>query len=394
MESNNLLTKKNEITNLKEALTHETLISVDTEFIRETTFFPKIALIQIGTSDKTWLVDPSVLSKQDLEPLLTILLDPKVLKVMHAAYADQECFFYTYQMIAEPILDTAVAAALCGMGDNIGLAKLTRELMGVVLPKGRARAKWLQRPLSNDLLNYASLDVKYLVAIGEKLKETLQSKSRLEWAFEESFVDTSYFEESPESIASRIGKNHHMDSQGHPILVELVRWREQRAREANLPRNWVADNEVLLALCKVRPKTFEELKTFRGLNVKEVERSHLKILEAVQVGLKAEPVHRRPPERSYLIPSSEAGHIVDFIQTYISYLAHHLEIAPRFLMNVTQTEQLVNQWGKEITEWISSGILSRRAADLIGNELKGLLSGKKALAVKDSKLQVLELSLS
>jgi ribonuclease D len=391
MSQPKFITTKSGVEQVVKEIKGVSTVAIDTEFIRETTFFPKIALIQVATDKNAWLIDPTVLSKEDLEPFLGLLIDPGVLKIMHAAYADQECFFWSYQILATPILDTAIAAALCGLGDNIGLQKLTRELMGVTLPKGRARAKWLARPLSHELLTYAEHDVKYLVEIGERLKSKLAAKDRLEWAYEESRVDKEVFEETPESIAQRVGRNHHVDAHGYPILCELVRWREQKAREANLPRQWVADNEVLLALSKVRPKSVEELKTFRGLNAKEVARSGDKIIAAIRRGEQAPPVAKKTVQRHSVVPSGQAEHLVDFVRTYIAYLAAHLEIAPRFLMNVAQVEQLIYQGAKDPLDWVKAGILSPRAKDLIGPELMGILSGEKGLAVKNGQLEVLDL---
>ncbi|NBT59598.1 ribonuclease D [bacterium] len=201
-----LLTTAKDLAAAVEALNKEPSIGVDTEFIRETSFFPRIALIQISGREKTFLVDPVVLDKKALEPLLELLVRESTLKIIHASHADQECLFWAYGIVAKPVLDTSVAAALCGMGDSIGLQKLLRETLGVYVSKGRARAKWLARPLTPELLHYAEQDVAHLVSLGEKLKEVLDSYQRWEWALEESEVHPNIFEVSPQELASKMAK--------------------------------------------------------------------------------------------------------------------------------------------------------------------------------------------
>lgn len=392
--SSPLLSSPSEIEHLSQILEKETVIAVDTEFIRETTFFPKIALIQIGTEKEVYLVDPVKLGEGDFLPLQKILENPQITKVMHAAYSDQECFYWAMGKVAAPVFDTAVAAALLGMGENIGLSKLCRDVLGIHLPKGRARAKWLMRPLPEELLHYAEEDVRHLVRLYKNLHKRLEKRDRVRWVFEEGEVDPRSFEEPPELMAKKIGKNAHLDPRGLAILTELVRWRERRAREANLPRQWVSDNEILLSLARVRPKTLEELKTFRGLNAKEVQRVGTVILEAIQMGEKQSlPKEDARPFDPNMF-GRLADHVLDFIHTYMSYLAHHHEISPRFLLTSSQAELLGIYSQGTPEEWIKRGILSERAAELIGNELKGLLDGKKALALKNGELTVLDITKS
>lgn len=373
---------------LCQKLKKESVLAVDTEFIRETTFFPKIALIQIGTDQEVFLIDPLKFTPEGLSPLVEILTDPKIVKVIHAAYSDQECFYWTFGKVAFPVLDTAVASALLGMGENIGLSKLARELIGIHLPKGRARAKWLMRPLPDELLHYAEEDVRHLVELYRNLMERLEKRNRVDWAFEESEVDPKVFEETPENMAAKIGKNAHLDLKAQPALIELVRWREKRAREANLPRQWVADNEILLSLSRVRPKNIEELRLFRGLNPKEIQKAGDGILHAISV---AQTVEVKRPETPFPPRGSQAklsDHALDFIHTYMAYLANHHSISPRFLLTGAQAEILGFYKDATIEEWVKYGIISERAAKLIGPELRGILDGDKALTLKNGELSV------
>ena len=363
-------------------------VAVDTEFIRETTFFPKIALLQLATLDEAWLLDPLALDKAMLAPILEIFADTKILKIMHAAYADQECLFWAYGMTATPVLDTAVAGALTGYGDNVGLGKLLKEVLRVNLPKGRARVKWLARPLPDDLRIYAEQDVAHLVEVGSILEKKLRSKNRWEWALEESLVEEKVFDVAPEDTARRIAKGGHFDPNAFPVLVELIRWREERARAANLPRGWVADNEILVALAKVQPASLDELRTFRGLNAKEVDRSGMRILEAIKKG---RPAPKPDPAEFARAPMVEReDHLQEFIKTYVSFLADKHEIALRLLINAGKAQALAQNPIVDKERWVKEGLLSQRACELIGEDLSALLSGKRGLVLRNGRVEIME----
>jgi ribonuclease D len=371
-------------------LTTKPIVGIDTEFIRETTFFPKIALIQLATEDATWLVDPLAFDAASMAPLLGVLKDPAILKVMHAAYGDQECLFWSYQMLAEPVLDTAIAAALCGFGDNIGLAKLMREALGLHLPKGRARVKWLARPLSKELLHYAQQDVAYLVQLAELLQNKLKVGGRWEWVLEESRLSPEAFDETPADIAARLAKNGSWDGPGIAALEKLVAWREKRARNADIPRGWIADNEVLVALARVRPHSFEEMHSFRGFKPKEVERSGALILEmlreAEQNPAAEVPNHRRPNSGA-----EYDEHAVELMKAFIALMSAKHEIATRFLLPQQKMLPLLHQSQQPVESWVESGLLTGSSANLIGQDLKDFLSGSKGLALKKGRVQLLDL---
>lgn len=385
--SPHLIQTAGELEKAIQLLKNDPLIGLDTEFIRETSFFPRIALIQLSGRDRTFLIDPTVLGKDELLPLLDLLEDERYLKVIHASHSDQECLFWTYGKVAKPVLDTSVAAALCGMGDSIGLQKLLREVLGVHVSKGRARAKWLARPLTHELLHYAEQDVAHLVPLCEKLKEMLDRHRRWEWALEESGVEPSIFEISPQDLASKMAKGAHLEGD-EAILTELITWRENRAKEANLPRGWIASNDILIALARSQPKSVEELKTFRGIHSKEIDRSGAKILEAIEKGRGKSG--QRPAFSKRETPRVDP-HVINLLETYVSFLAAREEIMPRYLMNSHQKSQILFHLEKSIEEWVKLGVLTSHAADLIGEDLKALFSGQRALRVDNKQLKVVDL---
>jgi ribonuclease D len=376
---------------LSEKLRAAPVIGLDTEFIREKTFYPAIALIQVATREEAWLIDPVSLRRDDLAPFLGVLRDPKVLKVLHAAYADQECLFWEYDCLAEPVVDTAVAAALCGLGDNVGLGNLLRDQLKVNLPKGLARAKWLDRPLPKELLEYAVLDVAYLVQLWESLEKRLAEKRRVEWALEESRHEASHFDEPPDEIARRVAKSASLDPKTCACLLNLVEWRENRAKTANLPRNWVADNETLRSIAKVKPKSMDELANFRGLNRREVSQEGNVILDAVSRGKNGPgKVWATGPRGT--IPTEAEERAVDLIKTYVNWLASKEQIAPRFLMSGDKYFHLLQHSAEGPKGWVERGVLSARAGELVGQALLEFLEGKRGLSIQDRQVRVFPLA--
>lgn len=365
------------------------VIALDTEFIRETTFFPKIALIQLATADEAWLLDPVKLDRDAMAPVLDVLTDTRVLKILHAAFADQECLYWAYGVVAEPVFDTAVAAALCGIGDNAGLAKLLKEVCRVHLPKGRARVKWLTRPLPTELMHYAEQDVAHLVELGLSLQSRMDRLGRREWALTESRIEASAFDVTPEEAAFRMARGGSLDAVGYAVLAELVRWRDGRAKQADLPRAWVAGNEVLISLAKVRPDSLSELKSFRGLSAKELDRHGDRLLASIRRGLEdpspALPqLPKNPPP-----PSENEDHALILIRTYLAYLGARFEVAPRLLLGSGRAYELFLASGLGTEEWVRLGILGRYSADLIGEELEAFLCGRRALTLRDGKVEIL-----
>ena len=187
-----------------------------------------------------------------------------------------------------------------------------------------------------------------------------------------------------------MGRNAHLDATGRAVLLELVRWRENRAKSKNVPRHWVVDNEVLVSLSKVRPKDAAELRTFRGLNPKEIEKSGEEILRAVNTGLleaKQNPVQEvSTPHRGPQVES----HLIDLVQSYVAFLAREHSIATRYLLSVPQIEWLLKHASLSVQDWVSEGILTERAAQLIGKELKAFLEGQVGLKISEGNVTVFE----
>ncbi|MBI3544647.1 MAG: HRDC domain-containing protein [Deltaproteobacteria bacterium] len=384
-----LLTTAEEVTSLASELVKHDMIALDTEFLRESTFFPVVALIQIATDEESWLVDPLALSPEALKPLLDVFENPKILKVLHAAQADQECLYTSYGFVAKPSLDTACAASLCGYGDNIGLAKLLKEGLGVQLQKGHARTDWTIRPIQEQLLRYAHLDVQYLLPLARKLLEHLEKHDRRGWALELSarLENKKLYEPNPEGLAHKLSKSGKLDRRGLATLIELIRWREQRVRSLDVPRRRVADDDVLVALANVRPKDMQHLSAFRGLNSGELKRSGEAILAAIRTAAQI-PEKDLPIVPTAELPEPHEARVIELVQCFVKLLSDELEISPRHLITGDDILPMLRKKLATVEALVAADVMTAGAAKLIGEELLAIMSGKRGLSVKNGRVCV------
>ncbi len=381
---------------LVDELRKEKVIAFDTEFIRESTFYPKVEIIQVATRNDSWIVDAQAFlgkgkSKDGIAPLMDVFTDPGILKILHAAQGDQECIYTAFGTLATPTFDTSVGAALCGYGEAVGLGNLLKSFMGVSIAKGHARTDWTVRPLPVQLIDYALADVQYLVELGEKLLSHLDREGRREWAMEltSRTEDPKVYDSSPEDIAQRLAKSGRLDKKGYAALLELVKWREDRVRLLNLPRRWVADDHVLVDLANVRPKDMTHLSAFRGLSKGEIKNTGEALLAAIRRGVEAtDVVAPRFPRNE--VATDEESQIMEVLKCYLGILSTKHKVATKHLLTVGQLLAVLRSGAKSPEELVQAGLLTQGASKLVGEELLALIDGKRALRVKDRKIEIVE----
>lgn len=239
-------------------------IGLDTEFIRERTYWPQLALVQIAMDDHRG--EPTVLLVDPLVPgmsaaLAPILANEAILKVMHSPSEDLVAFNRACGVVPKPLYDTQLAAALAGIGAGVGYQKLVEQLTGTTLAKGETRSDWLRRPLSPSQLEYAADDVRHLAAMHDALDGMLAHLNRREWLVEDAARTVSNAEnEGPERwphLSMRSAQFLEADAQRR--LIRLLRWRDAYARGNDRPRGWILDNELAVALARTPPATREAL---------------------------------------------------------------------------------------------------------------------------------------
>ncbi|MCE9624021.1 MAG: HRDC domain-containing protein [Deltaproteobacteria bacterium] len=377
---------------ISQILAREKVIAFDTEFIRESTYLPKLALVQVATREDAWLLDVVSMKAVDMEPFLAVLRDPNILKVVHSAHGDQECLFHTYGMTASPILDTFEAASLLGMGESVSLRDLIRMELKLNVGKSHARTDWLRRPISEELKKYALSDVQYLVEIGERMLERLETLNRKKWAFELSayYENHQLYADNSEEIAHRLAKSGRISARSFAILRDLVSWREKRARALNIPRRRVADDETLFHIANARPTSIEQLGKFRGINSGEIQRHGKDLLDIIQAHVN-KPNDELPEAPKPSIPNPAQARVVDVLGTYLRVLSEQLEIASRHLLTAAELRKIVLENLLDPKQWVEKGLCSAQVADLIGEDLTAMLEGRRVLSIANGKIKIQEL---
>lgn len=236
-------------------------IALDTEFVRERTYFPRLCLVQLADPDgrRVLLVDP--LRIEALQPLAALLADPGREKLVHAARQDLEVLLPLTRAPAAPVFDTQVAAALCGFPAQVGYGELVRQLLGVELEKGHARTDWAARPLKPAQLAYAADDVRFLGPVALELRARLVAAGRLDWALEDCapLADPATYVTAPDDAWRRFRGLERVPPDERAIIRALARWREERAIRRNLPRGWILPDDALREIARLRPRSVAAL---------------------------------------------------------------------------------------------------------------------------------------
>ena len=235
-------------------------VGLDTEFVRERTYWPQLALVQMAIGDEILLIDP--LAPGIAEALRPLLADPSVLKVMHSASEDLVALSHDCGVLPAPLFDTQIAAALCGIGGGMGYQKLVQEITGVALAKGETRSDWLRRPLSDSQLEYAADDVVHLGAIYHELDSRLRTLGRREWLDQDSarmLANAAQDGERWPHLSMRSAQ--FLEAPAQLRLLRLLRWRDTQARDSDKPRSWILDNELATNLARTPPGDRAQLQT-------------------------------------------------------------------------------------------------------------------------------------
>jgi ribonuclease D len=242
-----------------ESLARAANVAVDTEFVRERTYYPRLCLIQLAVEDAIWCVDPIALG--DLTALYQALAAPGCVKAFHAARQDLEIFFNEHGEVPMPLFDTQIAAALLGRPDQIAYAGLVAELCGVELDKSSSRTDWSRRPLSTRQLAYAADDVRYLGDLQRRLEHELAERGRKDWFDEECqrLTEHKLYAAEPTDAWQRLKGTDKLSEPEFARAVALAEWRETTAKARDLPRDWVLKDDRLLALSRNAPRTMSTL---------------------------------------------------------------------------------------------------------------------------------------
>ncbi|QQG35961.1 MAG: ribonuclease D [Micavibrio aeruginosavorus] len=360
--------------------------TIDTEFLRDKTYYPQLCLIQVASPEgEPRAIDP-LMDGIDLQPLFALLADEKTVKVFHAARQDLEIFYNLTGKVPHPIFDTQVAAMVCGFGESIGYYSLVADICGVHLDKGAQFTDWSRRPLSKKQLIYALDDVTYLRDIYEELTDKLNATGRATWLAQEMDIltsDETYLnrpEDSWERIKVRTDKPKVL-----AVLREVSAWREREAQNRDVPRQRIVKDEVLADMAVHPPETSEELGKIRGLSPDFARgRMGKALLEAVHKGLATPPkdcprLERRPKFPSDMTPTLEMLKMLLRIQC-----AEH-GVAPKLIANSDDLEAFVINPDGDLP------VTKGWRGEIFGDAARRMMAGKIALCLKNKQISRIEL---
>ncbi|HYJ59558.1 MAG TPA: ribonuclease D [Methyloceanibacter sp.] len=378
----NLITRTDELAEACARLGSTPFVAVDTEFIREQTFWPRLCLIQIAAEGHELLID-SLAPGLDLTPFFELMVNERVLKVFHSARQDVEIVHHLARVIPHPIFDTQVAAMVCGFGEAVSYSMLVKRLLNRNLDKTSRFTDWSRRPLSERQLTYALGDVIHLRDLYPKLRSQLDKSERASWLSEEMGVltDPATYELHPEQAWRRL-KMRIKTPKALAVLMELAAWREREAQAQDVPRARILKDEALYDIASQAPRTTDDLGSLRTLHNGFARSMRGRaVLEAVGRGLERDPGSIPPLERGEPMPP-EAQAVVDLLRVLLKAIAGRHGVAPKLIATSDELEEIARTGDTDVP------VLRGWRRKLFGEDALALKRGELALVIKDGEVAV------
>jgi ribonuclease D len=314
---------------LARELESQAWIGVDTEFLRERTFFPKLCLLQLSVGSRIWCVD--TLRGAILEPLVPALTAAATRKVIHAARQDLEAFYLTTKRVISPVFDTQIAAACIGLKPQVGYAELVKTLLDVTLTKGQTRTDWSKRPLSAAQLDYAADDVLYLGEIAALLGLRLRELGRERWVSEDcsALEDPRLYDADPRQAWVRLRGLAQLAPAPRARAKIVATWRELLARERNLPRSWIVPDAAIFEIAHTNPATTSALGALHSIQPALNAGFAATLLEVLHGASLAELADQEPGQDSRPTPQQRA--LIERLAKTVDARAAELRVSPEIL---------------------------------------------------------------
>jgi ribonuclease D len=378
-----VVTSTSDLAAICQRLVSADFITVDTEFMREQTFWPELCLIQIASDAVEAIIDP-LASGIDLKPLYELMAYPGVTKVFHAARQDIEIMYSKAGLIPAPIFDTQVAASVCGYGDSVSYVNLVKDITGNDIDKSSRFTDWSRRPLTDSQLVYALGDVTHLRPVYRHLKGKLDATGRTSWLTEEmaDLTHPETYETRPEDAWKRL-KMRTKNRKAFGVLIELAAWRERMAQAQNVPRSRVLRDEALYDIANQMPTTAEQLGGLRTLSDGFSRSQRAKdIVEAVKAGLSRDP--KSLPQMNHTRPvSAEAGATIELLKVLLKAAAAKHGVAPRLIADAEELERIAAEDEPDVLA------LKGWRRQLFGEDALKLKRGELALTLSRGEVSVL-----
>ena len=355
-------------------------IAVDTEFIREKTFYPRLCLIQVATPQVIACIDP--LEIESLDPLLDILFDKSIIKIFHAARQDLEIFHHLRGKLPIPIFDTQIAGRLLGHGEQLSYRDLVQAILGVSLQNSQTRTNWALRPLKNSQIGYAIDDVRFLGELYPRLLATLHAKDRHAWVWEDCarLSDPSHYSIEPTQAWKRVRGHKKLHGQQLAALRALADWRERKAIANDKPRKWILADALLLELSRKLPQNMKSLSELRSIPEKLLNRWGHEITDVIKNAHQhAQQVRFEGASPQRLSPEQEST--VDVMMAVVRQQALLHDISPGIIATPKTLKRLI-LGDTELP------LLEGWRAEIAGKALLSLLTGQMRLGIRNGRIVI------
>jgi ribonuclease D len=374
-----LLNDTDSLAQLCARLANEPYITIDTEFLRETTFWPQLCLVQVAGAEEYALIDP-LADRLDLAPLFDLLADDTVLKVFHAGRQDIEIFNFLTGSIPQNVFDTQIAAMVCGYGDQVGYDQIVRQTVGVSIDKSHRFTDWSRRPLNDAQLAYAAADVTHLRDVYEHLADILETKNRAGWVAEEmaTLLAPETYSVDPDQAWERLKLRARKPIE-FAALKAVAKWREEVAQERDVPRRRILKDDAIYELAQQRPLSVEALGRLRavprGFEKQPFARGLVEALQAVSAlsidELPKLPKSKRNPE--------SAPAIAELLKVALKLVAEREGVAPRIIANADDLDTIAIHGDAKVKA------MQGWRRDLFGDMALKIRSGEMALGVRGKR---------
>ncbi len=375
-----LITSSADLAALCERLSAHPYVTVDTEFLRETTFWPKLCVIQLASDDEAAAID-ALADGIDLTPFLDLMRNPAILKVFHAARQDIEIIWKMSGSTPQPLFDTQVAAMVCGFGDQVSYEQLAGSLASAKIDKSSRFTDWSRRPLTEAQTVYALADVTHLRTVYKKLAAKLEKSDRAQWLSEEisflSAVET--YEQKPENAWLRL-RSRARKPRDLAVLMELAAWREQEAQSRDVPRSRVLKDDTLLDVAMAAPDSIEALGRLRTIpQGYERSKTGLDIVACVTRVLERDPTTWPRPERDRPATNG-ANAVVQLLKVLLQSVSERNHVASKMIATVDELEQIASDDNADVPS------LKGWRFELFGQQALDLKAGRVALSAENGRV--------
>lgn len=379
-----IITDTDSLTLACQSLAKGEYVTVDTEFLRETTFWPKLCLIQMAGPGEEYIVDP-IAGSMELDPFFELMTDESVVKVFHAARQDIEIMHHQGGVIPQPLFDTQVAAMVCGFGDSVGYENLVRTLVNKQIDKTSRFTDWSRRPLTDRQLAYALADVTHLRDVYENLSRQLDRSGRASWLKEEMSIleSSSTYDSHPEDAWKRL-KFRARNKKSLAVFMSVAAWREREAQGRDVPRNRILKDDALQEIAIQMPKSTEDLDRLRAVPRGFGKSPHAAgLLEAVRTGQETDQRDIPDPKHRHNNLPQGLGPIVEMLKVALKITCDRHGVAQKLIASVADLEQIAASDNADVRA------MKGWRRELFGSEALDLKHGRACIVIEDGEAVLL-----